>query len=109
MKPSRVYLFLCVLGVVLPYSQLIPWMMEYGYDITLLFQQVFEIRAGAVFAMDLFVAGTTFFAFMFLERTRLRVPGAWMAVAGTFLVGVSLGLPLYLYLRERALQERATG
>ena len=102
MKPARVYLVLCVLGIILPYSQLIPWMMEYGFDFLLLFQQVFEVRAGAVFAMDLLVTCVAFFAFMLLERPRLRVPGAWMAVAGTFLVGVSLGFPLYLYLRERA-------
>ena len=102
MKPAHVYAALCVVGVVLPYSQLVPWMAEYGYDVTLLFRQVFEIRAGAFLAMDLFVAGTTFFAFMFLEGRRRPVPGAWMAVAGTFLVGVSLGFPLYLWLRERA-------
>ncbi len=102
MKPAHVYLVLCVVGTVLPYSQLIPWMNEYGFDFLLLFQQVFEIRAGAAFAMDLFVSCAAFFAFIFLERPRLRVPGTWMAVVGTFLVGMSLGFPLYLYLRERA-------
>ncbi len=107
MKPKHVYIVLCVLGTVLPYSQIIPWMNENGYDILLLFRQVFEFRAGAVFAMDLFVTATTFFAFMFLERPRLRVPGTWMAVAGTFLVGASLGFPLYLYLRERVLEGEA--
>lgn len=101
MKPAHAYLVLCVLGTVLPYSQLIPWMAEYGYDITLLFQQVFEIRAGAVFAMDLTVTALTFVAFVLLEGKRRPVPGAWMAVAAIFLVGVSLGFPLYLWLRER--------
>jgi len=31
----------------------------------------------------------------------------WLPVASVLLVGVSLGLPLFLYLRERELERRA--
>jgi hypothetical protein len=32
----------------------------------------------------------------------------WLPIASVLLVGVSLGLPLFLYLRERELERRAS-
>jgi len=52
MKPKNVYLLLCVLGTVLPYSQFVPWVMEYGMNLGLLVRQLFRqphqrlLRAG---------------------------------------------------------------
>jgi hypothetical protein len=34
------------------------------------------------------------------EGRKQRVPCLWLPIIGTFAVGVSLGLPLYLFLRE---------
>jgi len=36
---------------------------------------------------------------------RLRLRGRWIILLATLLVGVSLGLPLFLYLRERQLEQ----
>jgi hypothetical protein len=32
MKLRHVYLFLCVVGFLLPYSQFVPWVMEHGFS-----------------------------------------------------------------------------
>jgi hypothetical protein len=37
----------------------------------------------------------------------VSVPYRWTPVLGSVLVGVSLGLPLFLYLREQQLERRA--
>ena len=41
--------------------------------------------------------------FVFIERTVARVRHVWLPVVATLVVGVSLGLPLFLYMRQRCL------
>ncbi len=101
MRAKHVYLGLCVLGIILPYSQLLPYMLESGFDIHLVLQTLFSNRISAFFALDLFVSAVTFLAFAFIEGKRIGMKEFWVPIAGTFLVGVSLGFPLFLYLRER--------
>lgn len=101
MKLKTVYLVLCVLGVVLPYWQIAPWLAANGPDVPLLFRQLFESRVGAFFGMDVFVSAAALLVFAKSEGRRTGVRGFWPVAAATALVGVSLGLPLLLYLRER--------
>ncbi|HEX7956630.1 MAG TPA: DUF2834 domain-containing protein [Pyrinomonadaceae bacterium] len=103
MKPKTVYLILCVLGTALPYWQLAPWLAAHGLDLPLFFRQLFENRVGAFFGMDVFVSAAALLFFAGVEGARLRFRGAWPAALAVCLVGVSLGLPLFLYLRERRL------
>ena len=42
------------------------------------------------------------------EGRRLRIPHRWVPVVAVLLIGVSLGLPLFLYMRELHL-DRSTG
>jgi Terpene cyclase DEP1 len=103
---SRYYLLLAVVGLVLPYSQFLPWLIEHGLNVPLLFTEVFSTRAGAFFGLDVLVAAVALITFIRVERARVRVPHWWLAVAATCLVGVSCGLPLFLFLRERQLANR---
>ena len=52
MRLRHVYLGLCVLGVVVPYSQFIPWLMQHGLDMDLFMRELFATRIGAFFAFD---------------------------------------------------------
>ena len=101
MKPKTVYLILCVLGVALPYWQLAPWLAEHGLDLPLFFAQLFENRVGAFFGMDVFVSAAALLVFAGVEGRRARARRLWPAALAVAAVGVSLGLPLLLYLRER--------
>ena len=104
MKLKTVYLVLCALGVALPYWQFAPWLWEHGLDLPLFFAQLFENRVGAFFGMDVFVSAAALLVFASAEGRRTRVRGLWPVAAAVALVGVSLGLPLLLYLRERGLE-----
>jgi hypothetical protein len=104
MKLKTVYLMLCVLGVALPYWQLAPWLAEHGLDLRLFFAQLFENRVGAFFGMDVFVSAATLMVFAGVEGRRTGVRGLLLAALAVAAVGVSLGLPLLLYLRERRLE-----
>ncbi len=103
MRLRHVYLLLCVLGVALPYWKLLPWAMQHGLNLSLLCQELFATRIGAFFGLDVVVSAVVLFVFVFVEGRRDRVPHLWLPIMATLLVGVSLGLPLFLYLRQRQL------
>ena len=105
MRRRHVYLGLCVLGVVLPYSQFIPWLWQHGLDMDLFIGELFATRIGAFFAFDVVVSALALFVFVFGERPTARVRHVWLPVVATLVVGVSLGLPLFLYMRQRCLDE----
>jgi hypothetical protein len=103
MRLRHVYLGLCLFGIVLPYWAFVPWFMEHGLDLTLFCQELFATRIGAFFGLDVFVSAIVLFVFVFEEGRRLAIPHLWAPVLATVLVGVSLGFPLFLYLRQRKL------
>lgn len=107
MKLKTVYLVLCVVGVALPYWQLLPWVAASGLDMPLFFRQLFANRIGAFFGMDVVASAVTLMVFTRGESRRLGLgaQALWLTLAAVLAVGVSLGLPLFLYLRERRLEQ----
>ncbi len=101
MRLRHAYLALAVLGTILPYWKLLPWVLERGLDLALLCQELFSTRIGAFFGLDVVVSAVVLFLFISVEGRRLGLRRLWLPIAATCLVGVSLGLPLFLYLRER--------
>jgi hypothetical protein len=101
MKLKTVYLILCALGVALPYWQFAPWLVEHGLDLPLFFAHLFENRVGGFFGMDVFVSSAALLVFAVAERRRAGAHALWPVALAVLAVGVSLGLPLLLYLRER--------
>lgn len=104
MRPKHLYLVLCVLGTVLPYSRFLPFVLEHGLDLRLFFEQLFSTPIGAFFGWDVIVSTLVLWVLVFVEGRRANVKHRWAPVAASLTVGVSLGLPLFLYLRERALE-----
>ncbi len=109
MKLKTIYLVLCLLGAALPYGQLVPWLAENGLNMPLFFQQLFANRIGAFFGMDVFVSAAALLVFVRSEGSGLGVSGRWLPVIAVLTVGVSLGLPLFLYLREHKLEQGRAG
>ncbi len=107
MNRKNVYLFLSVLGIVLPYSQLIPWLLENGPNLGLLVRQLFANRIGGFFGLDVLVSSVVLVGFVRTEGSRLGVRQLWLPILGLLTVGVSCALPLFLYLREGALEGTA--
>ena len=55
----------------------------------------------AFFGLDVIVSAIVLWMFVYAEGTRRRMNRLWAPVVASLLVGVSLGLPLFLYMRER--------
>jgi Terpene cyclase DEP1 len=107
MKARHFYLFCCVLGLVIPYWQFVPWLLEHGLNLTLFFRELFANRISAFFAMDVIVSAIVLIWFIQNEGKRLRVRLLWLPMVGTLLVGVSFGFPLFLFLRQITLDQTA--
>lgn len=100
-RVQAVYAALCVLGAVLPLAWFVPWLLDHGPDATLFLDELFANRVSSFFATDLLVSAVVLLAWLFLDRRALPARQRLAVIAGTCLVGVSFGLPLYLLLRER--------
>jgi hypothetical protein len=94
------YILLCIVGTVLPYTQFIPWVVENGLNVPLLVDQIASSRLAAFGWLDVIVAALALFLFIISDGRRHEVPARWLPILGTLTVGVSLGLPLYLLLRQ---------
>lgn len=103
MKPKTLYLVLCVAGIVVPYWQFVPWFLQHGLNLPLFVRELFSTRIGAFFGMDVVMSALTLLVFSRIEGTRVGVRGRWLVALSILTVGVSLGLPLFLYLREQRL------
>jgi Terpene cyclase DEP1 len=97
---KRVYLALAVLGFLLPYWQFVPWLAQHGLNPPLFVHDLFANRISGFFGVDVFVSALALWIFIIAEGSRLGMRRLWLPLAGTCLVGVSFGLPLFLYLRQ---------
>ena len=103
MRLRHLYLALCVVGTAAPYWKFVPWVMDNGLNLSLLCQEFFATRIGAFFGLDVVVSAIVLFVFIVTEGRRIALPRLWLPAIATLLVGVSLGLPLFLFLRQRKL------
>ncbi|MFX1507943.1 MAG: DUF2834 domain-containing protein [Promethearchaeota archaeon] len=94
------YIILCICGTLLPYSQFILFLLENGLDITLFIQQLLVNYISLFFGLDVVVSAVVLILFVVTEGRRMEISHLWLPIVATFTVGVSLGLPLFLYMRQ---------
>ena len=104
MNLKRAYLGLCVAGTLLPCWQFLPFFRNHGLDTGAFFEQLFANPVSGFFGMDVLVSSVVLWVFVFTEGRRSRVAHLWAPIAANVAIGVSLGLPLFLYLREKRLE-----
>ena len=98
-------LILCIIGTALPYSQFVPFLWEEGLNVNALFGELFANQISGFFGMDVIASSLVFATFVFSEGSRLKMKKLWIYIASNLLVGVSRGLPLFLLMRQRKLEE----
>jgi hypothetical protein len=97
------YLLLSVLGSLVPLLWFWPWLAVHGLDIGGLVDELFSTRVGGFFGLDVLCSALVLAVFVVAENRRQRIAGSSWALLATVCVGVSAGLPLFLYLRQRTL------
>lgn len=94
-----IYGFLAILGVILPFGELLGWLYQFDMNFKMLY---LEMQQSVALSAWLFVLLATILAFIFIahDGLRLGVPKLWVPLICTLLLGGAFGLPLYLLLRE---------
>ncbi len=100
MKTRHFYLVLCLLGLLLPNSVFLPWLMEHGVNPSLFARDLFANGVSSFFGLDVVISAIVVCGFVVIEGRRLRLRRQWLPIAAVALVGVSLALPLFLYQRQ---------
>ena len=107
MTPRRFYFGLCLLGLLIPNSAFWPWLITHGPNPQLFVRDLFANGVSAFFGLDVVLSAVALGGFALVEGRRIGLPRAWLPIVATCLVGVSLGLPLFLYQRQVHLERAA--
>jgi len=102
---KQLYLVGAIFGTLLPYYFFIQFLWIHGLDLNQLFSQLFANDISAFFGMDVIVSSLVLWVFVFAEGRRLGMKHLWVYIAANLAVGVSLALPLFLYVRESKLEK----
>lgn len=97
---------LSIIGTVLPLSQFVPFIAKNGMNMSLFFEKLFINEISSFFAMDVIVSAAVTVLLIAYETKRLKIKNTWVCYVGLFTVGVSCGLPLFLYFRELYLNKK---
>ena len=110
MRARHVYLGLCILGLALPNAAFWPWLAAHGIAPQRFLADLLANGVSTFFALDVVLSALALILFVECEGRRLGLRRRWMPIAATCLIGVSMGLPLFLYQRQahldRAVAER---
>lgn len=104
-RTAWLFLSLAVLGTVVPLAAFAPFVVSNGLSTTLFMDALWQTPVSRFFALDVLISAFTLFLFVYLEGRRLRMTSLWVYVVCTLLVGVSLGLPLFLFFRELRMRD----
>jgi hypothetical protein len=98
------YLIAAITGTVLPLCFFVPFLMTHGLDTNSFFRMLFQNQVSSAFGIDVFISSMVLWLFVFSEGRRRGMKNLWCYVLCNLLFGVSSGLPLFLYFRERTIQ-----
>jgi hypothetical protein len=106
MSRKNIYLTLAFIGLLVPYYFLFKFLGANGLDIPLLLQQLFANNISAFFAVDLVISIIVFWFYIFAEANKLQMKNWWLYLLASLAIGLSFALPLFLYFRERKLENQ---
>lgn len=97
------YLALTIFGALVPMYYFVAWFNANGWSLTAMLEAWHVNDATSGLVWDLTIAAAALTVFIIAEATVRRDWLPLVAIPATFCIGVSCGLPLYLFLRSRPL------
>ncbi|MEN8660445.1 DUF2834 domain-containing protein [Marivita sp.] len=102
MTPMRwVYLALAVWGAIHPMFYFVSWFQANGWNLGAMIDAWYVSDATTGLTWDLTIAAVSLTIWIIAEVVVRRNWSALIAIPATYCIGVSCGLPLYLFLRSR--------
>jgi hypothetical protein len=103
-KLRHFYLLACAIGALWPLCHLAQFILVHGLDMPEFIAELRSTPVGSLFGADVLVSALILVVFVRTEGRRLGLTRSRLPLLG-LLVGVSLALPWFLYLRQRHLDE----
>ncbi len=100
MKINRFYGLMMIIGTVVPWLFFGHFFFENGVNILLFAQSLFANAAASGFTADILISIFIFWCWSFLDAKKHHIQHWWLVLPAGCFVGLSLALPLYLYLRS---------
>ncbi len=94
------YLIMAIIGGVVPWIFFGSWFSQNGLSPISFLMAVFQNDAANAFAIDVVISSLVFLVWSFSDARKTQTPLWWLVLIGNLTVGLSLALPLYLWLRE---------
>ncbi len=104
---QRLLLVLAIVGFVVPNALLVAFIAGEGIDVSEYVSHWAEGLPSVQATLDLVIAGLAFLVWAAVDGPRSGVRHWWVAIPASLFVGLCFGLPLYLWMRERALTPSA--
>lgn len=95
------YLLLTIIGAIVPMAYLLPWLGQNEWSLAAMVQAWNVNDAGTGLVYDLTIAAVALTIWIVAEVRVRRDWSSLIAIPAIFCIGVSCGLPLYLFLRSR--------
>jgi Terpene cyclase DEP1 len=104
---ERLLLFLTIAGFVVPNVFVGAFLVDEGFELGSYFSLWTASIPSTQLLVDLVIASLAFFVWAAVEGPRAGIERWWVCIPATLLVGLCFGLPLFLWMRERALRQVA--
>ncbi|WP_439122035.1 DUF2834 domain-containing protein [Marivita sp.] len=102
MTPMRwIYLSLAIWGAIHPMYYFVSWFQENGWNLGAMIDAWYVNDATTGLTWDLTIAAVSLTIWIIAEVGVRRNWSALIAIPATYCIGVSCGLPLYLFLRSK--------
>ncbi len=93
---KKIYLLMCMLGIVFPYYHLIKFLSSNNWAMDGFWTEIFSSHPVSMISMDLTIAASSFLIFIIYQFKSKKLNPTKYLIA-LFLIGFSLAMPLYLY------------
>jgi Terpene cyclase DEP1 len=105
---ERTLLAFTIVGFVVPNTMVALFSVRHGLSLDGYFRHWGESLPATQLALDVGIAFVAFALWAAWEGKRLEMRSWWVPVPASLLVGLCFAVPLFLLLRERAVNQRAT-
>lgn len=89
--------------------EFIPWIAENNFNLMILLNEAGQNRISSFAWLDVIISAVVLIGFIIHEGKRKGIRHKWLPIIGTLTVGVSFGLPVFLFLREIQIEKVKVG
>jgi hypothetical protein len=103
---KKIYALMTLIGIVLPFSQFIVWINQHGLNFKLFFRQIIENPIAAFAWLDVVITVMVIIFMVINDGNKHKMKRLWVPILASLMGGASVGLPLFLYMKQCHLEQR---